>query len=33
MVIQLGFIQKFATFVRKDVCQIEGRKWVLQNWR
>ena len=33
MVIQLGFIQRFAVSVRKDVCHIEGRKWVLQNWR
>ena len=32
-IIQFGFIQKFAVSVRKDLCHIEGRKWVLQNWR
>ena len=32
MVIQLGFIQRFVVSVRKDVCRIERRKWVLQNW-
>ena len=29
MVIQLGFIKRFAVSVRKDVCHIEGRKCVL----
>ena len=33
MVIQLGFIQRFAILVRKEMCHIEERNWVLQNWR
>ena len=33
MATQLGFIQRFAIFVRNDVSYIGGRKWALKTWR